>query len=64
VTDATPRHAPPFYCPYCGEENIRPYGEEKAQYRCGACLRVWTLRLVGTTTKTDVTHSTETEEIS
>jgi transposase-like protein len=50
MTDApTPRHAPPFFCPYCGEEDIRPFGEEAAQYRCGSCLRVWTLRLSGTT---------------
>jgi len=47
---SSPRHAPPFFCPYCGEENIRPFGEAAAQYRCSDCLRVWTLRLVGTTT--------------
>jgi transposase-like protein len=46
----TPRHAPPFYCPYCGEENIRPHGQESSEYRCGSCLRVWNLRLIGTTT--------------
>jgi transposase-like protein len=45
-------HAVPFYCPYCGEEDIRPFGETAAQYRCADCLRVWTLRLVGTTTPT------------
>ncbi len=44
------RHAPPFYCPYCGEEDIRPWGETPSQYRCADCLRVWTLKLVGTTT--------------
>jgi transposase-like protein len=49
---ASARHAPPFYCPYCGEEDIRPFGETAAQYRCADCLRVWTLRLVGTTTPT------------
>jgi transposase-like protein len=39
--------AAPFYCPYCGEEDIRPDGEGHGQWRCGACTRVWTLRLVG-----------------
>ena len=39
--------AAPFYCPYCGEEDIRPDGEQHAQWRCGACTRVWTLRYVG-----------------
>jgi transposase-like protein len=40
-------HAPPFYCPYCGEEDIRPFGEKHGEWRCGACRRVWTLRYVG-----------------
>jgi transposase-like protein len=40
-------HAPPFYCPYCGEEDIRPFGERHGDWRCGACRRVWTLRYVG-----------------
>lgn len=45
----TPRHVPPFYCPYCGEEEIRPWGEQAAQWRCGSCRRVWQLRYVGST---------------
>jgi hypothetical protein len=51
VTDAegaTPRHVPPFYCPYCGEEEIRPFGEQPGEWRCELCLRVWRLRYVGT----------------
>jgi transposase-like protein len=40
-------HAPPFYCPYCGDEDIRPFGEKHGDWRCGACRRVWTLRYVG-----------------
>lgn len=52
MTDAgdapTPRHAPPFYCPYCGEEEIRPWGEQAGEWHCDLCLRVWRLRYVGT----------------
>jgi transposase-like protein len=40
-------HAPPFYCPYCGDEDIRPFGERHGDWRCGACRRVWALRYVG-----------------
>ena len=46
---STSRHAPPFFCPYCGEEHIRPYGEEPAGYACSDCLRAYTLRLTGST---------------
>ena len=40
-------HAPPFYCPYCGDEDLRPFGEKHGDWRCGACRRVFTLRYVG-----------------
>jgi predicted RNA-binding Zn-ribbon protein involved in translation (DUF1610 family) len=40
-------HAAPFYCPYCGDEDIRPFGERHGDWRCGACRRVWALRYVG-----------------
>ena len=39
---------PPFYCPYCGEEDLRPHGEHHGEWRCGSCLRVFTLKLLGT----------------
>ena len=40
-------HAVPFHCPFCGAEDIRPYGEAAGQWRCASCTRVWTLRFVG-----------------
>jgi transposase-like protein len=40
-------HAPPFYCPYCGDEDLRPFGERHGDWRCGACRRVFTLRYQG-----------------
>jgi ribosomal protein L37AE/L43A len=39
--------AAPFYCPYCAEENIRPFGEKHGEWRCGGCQRVFRLGYVG-----------------
>jgi ribosomal protein L37AE/L43A len=40
-------HAPPpFYCPYCGEEDIRPFGERHGDWTCESCRRAWTLRSI------------------
>jgi len=44
---------PPFYCPYCGEEDIRPFGERHGDWRCAACRRVWALRYIGTARSAD-----------
>ncbi|MGB9376910.1 MAG: hypothetical protein WCB04_05270 [Mycobacteriales bacterium] len=48
MSEQSTRHAPPFYCPYCGEEDIVPHGEAAGEWHCGACLRAFVLRLVGT----------------
>ena len=47
---STPR-AVPFYCPFCGEQDIRPSdaGAEAgggAPWRCESCDRVFALALV------------------
>jgi len=39
--------AVPFYCPYCGEEDIAPYGEERGRFHCAACNRHWSVRFHG-----------------
>jgi transposase-like protein len=43
--------AAPQYCPYCGEETIRPGGEvqEHAKWTCESCLRVFEIRFKGST---------------
>jgi len=41
------QRAAPFYCPYCGDEDLRPFGETHGQWRCGACQRVFTLKYDG-----------------
>jgi predicted RNA-binding Zn-ribbon protein involved in translation (DUF1610 family) len=39
-------HSQPFYCPYCGEQTIRPAEEEKT-YWCETCDRKWELAFKG-----------------
>ena len=45
--------AAPMYCPYCGEDTIRPWGEEPdtvaRDWRCESCLRVFVVRYKGLT---------------
>ena len=39
--------ATPFYCPYCGDEDLRPQEEPHAAWLCNACRRVFTVKFVG-----------------
>jgi transposase-like protein len=46
--------AAPFYCPYCGDEDLRPFdpddgGAGHGQWRCRACQRVFALKYIGLT---------------
>jgi hypothetical protein len=40
----------PFYCPYCGEEDLRPAGPAGGTWRCVACARAFELRFAGIAT--------------
>jgi ribosomal protein L37AE/L43A len=44
--------AAPFYCPYCGEEDLRPSEEGHGAWECRGCLRVFTLKYVGLRSRT------------
>ena len=50
---AVTERAAPMYCPYCGEEDIRPFGDDPdkghADWRCESCLRAFTVRYKGLT---------------
>jgi ribosomal protein L37AE/L43A len=35
----------PFFCPYCGEETLRPAGADAGGWTCESCTRTFTLRL-------------------
>ncbi|MFE3649290.1 hypothetical protein ACFXPZ_03645 [Streptomyces sp. NPDC059101] len=44
--------AAPFYCPYCGDEDLRPSEEEAsrgagAAWECRACSRAFRLKFLG-----------------
>ena len=37
----------PFYCPYCGDTDLRPEGPEGGAWRCASCARAFQLRFTG-----------------
>ncbi|MEF3112080.1 hypothetical protein [Streptomyces chrestomyceticus] len=39
--------AAPFYCPYCGDEDLRPSEEGHGSWECGACARAFRLSFLG-----------------
>ncbi|MCF3961311.1 hypothetical protein [Streptomyces fuscigenes] len=39
--------AAPFYCPYCGDEDLRPSGEGHGTWECHACNRAFRLAFLG-----------------
>lgn len=39
-------HQPPFYCPYCSDEDLQPQ-EEHGAWLCGSCRRAFVLRFIG-----------------
>jgi transposase-like protein len=36
----------PFFCPYCGDESLRPSGPQAGEWECGSCARSFTLTFV------------------
>jgi transposase-like protein len=43
--------AAPLYCPYCGEEDLRPHDQSHGSWECRGCARVFTLKLQGLSSK-------------
>ena len=44
--------AVPFYCPFCGDEDLRPHSDDSGRdqhgaWHCRACTRVFSLKFVG-----------------
>jgi hypothetical protein len=37
----------PFFCPYCGEEELRPAAAESGSWACLACARTFQLLFTG-----------------
>jgi ribosomal protein L37AE/L43A len=34
----------PFYCPYCGDQDLRPDGAAGGSWQCASCARAFELR--------------------
>jgi ribosomal protein L37AE/L43A len=47
VEDGPAERQVPFYCPYCGEEELRPAGSKAGEWACRACARSFQLRFTG-----------------
>ncbi|MBB5871787.1 ribosomal protein L37AE/L43A [Allocatelliglobosispora scoriae] len=39
--------AVPFYCPFCGDEDLRPHEDHHGEWECRACTRVFSLKMIG-----------------
>ncbi|EGX56524.1 hypothetical protein SZN_27431 [Streptomyces zinciresistens K42] len=39
--------AAPFYCPYCGDEDLRPSEAGHGAWECAACNRAFGLKFLG-----------------
>ncbi|MGQ0678919.1 MAG: hypothetical protein ACT4OM_04560 [Actinomycetota bacterium] len=39
--------AQPFYCPFCGEQDFVPIGEEAGHFYCESCDRRFLVKLEG-----------------
>ena len=40
------RSAAPLYCPFCGEEDLRPVEDDAAAWSCRACAHVFSVSLL------------------
>jgi transposase-like protein len=45
--------AVPFYCPYCGEQDLRPYEAAHGSWECRSCCRAFSLKMLGLLAATD-----------
>ena len=43
----TTERAAPFYCPYCGDEDLVPDGPDNGTWACRSCRRHFTLSFRG-----------------
>jgi transposase-like protein len=59
-------HAVLLYCPYCGEEDLRPHGDVEGAWECRSCARVFSVKLLGLSTVafSSVALSTLSPEVS
>lgn len=53
--------AVPFYCPYCGDEDLRPFEDKHGAWWCQSCRRAWTLKMLGIGTPDDISAEAHRE---
>jgi ribosomal protein L37AE/L43A len=41
------QRAVPYYCPYCGDEDLQPYADKHGAWWCQSCRRAWSLSMIG-----------------
>ncbi|TAK70760.1 MAG: hypothetical protein EPO13_02560 [Actinomycetota bacterium] len=37
----------PYHCPYCGDDDLRPHGDEHGTWECRSCARAFGVRFLG-----------------
>jgi len=42
-----PERQVPFFCPYCGDEALRPAGPDEGEWTCESCARSFSLKFTG-----------------
>ena len=52
----------PFHCPYCGDEDLLPHSGRHGDWECRACLRAFSLRLLGLLSPTHLDADLRSEE--
>jgi hypothetical protein len=40
------RSAAPLYCPFCGDEDLRPVEDDASAWSCRACAHIFSVTLV------------------
>ena len=43
-----------FHCPCCGDQDLRPFEDQHGAWECRACLRAFSLKLLGLVRPTGV----------
>jgi transposase-like protein len=54
--------AVPFYCPYCGDEDLRPLTDTHGTWWCQSCRRAWSLKMIGTGTPEELAETPSSSE--
>jgi ribosomal protein L37AE/L43A len=47
ASSSAEERAVPYYCPYCGGEDLRPHEDSHGAWECRECTRVFTVKLIG-----------------